>query len=141
MKINTSILVGLLFIIPSLITYFILDTGLASSIAVIIGIFFFITGLFETNNYRNKNTYFTIVALIIAILLIINYNILLKVFIGTSIIPAIFLGAVTLILIWLAYDFTKKWYIFKRKTMSFNYLGLVFLISLWGLISYIQILI
>ncbi len=139
MKINTSILVGLLFIIPSLIAYLISGTDLASLIAIIVGIFFFITGLFETNNYRNKNTYFTIIALIIAILLIITYNIILKAFIGNNLLPAVCLGAVILILIWLAYDFTTKWYIFKRKTMSFNSLGLVFLILIMGLITLIEV--
>jgi hypothetical protein len=140
MKINTSILIGLLFIIPSLISYFVVSTDLASFIAVIVGIFFVVTGLFETNNYRDKNIYFAIITVIIAILLILTYkqfsNTLL-----TNLISALCLGTISLVLIWTAYDFTKEWRLFKRKVISFNNLGIAFIIFLMGLITVIQVII
>jgi hypothetical protein len=140
MKINTSILIGLLFIIPSLISYFVVSTDLASFIAVIVGIFFVVTGLFETNNYRDKNIYFAIVTVIIAILLILTYSQFINA-LGNNIISALCLGVISLVLIWTAYDFTKEWRLFKRKVISFNNLGIAFIIFLMGLITVIQIMI
>lgn len=140
MKINTSILIGLLFIIPSLISYFAVSTDLASFIAVFVGIFFFITGLFETNNYRDKNTYFAIVTVIIAISLILTYSQFLNT-LGNNLISTLCLGVISLVLIWTAYDFTKEWRLFKRKVISFNNLGIAFIIFLMGLITVIQIMI
>jgi hypothetical protein len=140
MKINTSILIGLLFIIPSLISYFAVSTDLASFIAVFVGIFFVVTGLFETNNYRDKNIYFAIVTVIIAILLILTYSQFINA-LGNNLISALCLGVISLVLIWTAYDFTKEWRLFKRKVISFNNLGIAFIIFLMGLITVIQIMI
>lgn len=140
MKINTSILIGLLFIIPSLISYFAASTDLASFIAVFVGIFFVVTGLFETNNYRDKNTYFAIVTVIIAILLILTYSQFINA-LGNNLISALCLGVISLVLIWNAYDFTKEWRLFKRKVISFNNLGIASIIFLMGLITVIQIMI
>ena len=139
MKLNTSILIGLLFIIPSLISYFIASTNLPSLIAVIVGIFFLVTGLFETNNFRDKNMYFGIITVIIAISLILTYKQFINLFHGNNLISAVCSAAISLILIWIAYDFTKEWRIFKRKVISFNKLGLVVIILLMGLITYVQI--
>ncbi|HML05132.1 MAG TPA: hypothetical protein VK426_05090 [Methanobacterium sp.] len=139
MKINTSILISLLFIIPGLISYFVASTSLPSLIAVIVGIFFLVTGLFETNNFRDKNMYLGIITVIIAISLIITYKQFTNLFHGNNLISALCSAAISLILIWIAYDFTKEWRIFKRKVISFNKLGLVVIILLMGLITYVQI--
>jgi hypothetical protein len=128
-----------LFIIPSLVSYFVASTNLASLIAVIVGIFFFITGLFETNNFRDKNMYFGIITIIVAISLILTYKQFIHVFQGNNLISAICSAAISLIIIWIAYDFTKEWRLFKRKVISFNMLGLAVILLLMGLISFIQI--
>ena len=141
MKINKSILIGLLFTIPSLISYFVASTGLASFIAIIVGIFFFVTGLFETNNYRDTNVYSGFVTVIIAVLLILAYVQFSKAFLGNNLIFAVFLVLVSSILIWIAYDFTKEWKLFKRKVMSFNYLGILSIILLMILITVILVII
>ncbi|WP_414469021.1 hypothetical protein [Methanobacterium sp. ACI-7] len=141
MKINTSILLGFLFIIPSIISYLVASTNLESIIAIIVGIFFVITGLFETNNYKDKNTYLGIIAAFVAILLIITYSQILNALQGMSPVPAICLALISVILIWMAYDFTKKWKLFKRKVMTFNRLGIAVIILLMGLIAFIQIMI
>ncbi|MGB9937234.1 MAG: hypothetical protein ACPK7O_05890 [Methanobacterium sp.] len=141
MKINTSILIGLLFIIPSMISYLVASTNLESLIAIIVGIFFFITGLFETNNYRDQNTYFGFVTVIIAILLILTYKLFLNAFEGMNLLPAVCLTIISVILAFLAYDFTKEWKLFKRKVMTFNRLGLAFLLLLMPLIAFIQIMV
>jgi len=139
MKINTSILISLLFIIPGLISYFVASTGLPSLISVIVGIFFLITGLFETNRFHDKNMYLGFVTIIIAISLILTYKQFINLFHGNNIISALCSGAISFILIWFAYDFTKEWRLFKRKVISFNKLGLLVIILLIGLIAYVQI--
>jgi hypothetical protein len=114
MKIDTSILIGLMFIIPSSISYFAGSTGLASFIAISIGIFFFITGLFETNNYHNKTVYFAITGIILIISLILIY-IQFSSILGSDLFSAIYSGLISLILIWTAYNFTKEWKLLKGK--------------------------
>lgn len=139
MKINKSILIGFLFIIPSIISYFAASTGLASLIAISIGIFFLITGLFETNNFHNKSVYFAIVTIIIAISLILIYT-LFSMTSGINLFSAIYLIAVPLILIILAYNFTKEWKLFRNKVISFNSLGLIVIMFLIVLITVIEVI-
>jgi hypothetical protein len=83
--------------------------------------------------------YFGIITIIVAISLILTYNQFIHVFQGNNLISAICSAAISLIIIWIAYDFTKEWRLFKRKVISFNMLGLAVILLLMGLISFIQI--
>lgn len=139
MRINTSILTGLLFIIPSTFSYFIASTGLASLIAITVGLFFMITGLFQTNNYRNRNLYLVVASINIFIYLILIY--VLFTIIGLNLLAMVYFVAIALILFGTAYEFGNEWKIFDRNVISFNNLGLVVIVVLMIIIAAIQIII
>lgn len=138
MKINTSLLISFFFIIPSIFSYFLGARGLASLIAISIGFFFIVTGLFETNNYRSKKAYFTVSSVFIVISLILIF-ILFSQLLGSNLFSSIYLAAISLILFWTSYDFTLKWQLFERQVISFNKLGLVFILLLLALIAFIEV--
>lgn len=123
MKLNTSLLLGILFILAYLDSYSL--TALYAGLAII----FIISGLFEVKNYHNKKAYLSLVAVITAITSILTYiQLSSPSYHGDKLFNSIFAILVLSGIIWMSYDFTKKWKTFKKESKGFNYFLIAFII-------------
>lgn len=104
MKLNTSILLGILWLIIPII-----DFQYMSLILLGFGIVFITSGLFELKNYYNKKLYIAIITLITTITLILSYiQLSSPLYHGNRLISSICSAGIVLTIIGSAYKFTKK---------------------------------
>lgn len=136
MKLNTSILVGILWLIITLE-----DPHYISFIFIGFGMIFIISGLFELKNYHNNKIYTVIIAIITTITLILTYIQLSSIsYLGDRLFNSICSVGIALILIWCAYDFTKKGKIIEKEVKWVNYLliAIIILALIAPLAGYLQ---
>ena len=136
MKLNTSILMGILWLI-----IFIIDSHYMSFIFLGFGMVFIISGLFNLKNYQNNKLYLAIITVTTTITLILTYiQLLSPSYLGDRLINSIFSIIIALAIVWGAYDFTKKGKIIKNGSKWLNYIliAVIILAIIAPLAGYLQ---
>ncbi|KAF5089350.1 hypothetical protein [Methanobacterium aggregans] len=136
MKISTSTVIGVLFIICSLLTYFANFSTLTGIISASVAIFFILSGFFEIKDYENRTIYLVVVAVIVASSIILAYTQISSIYVGNELIDSLCVGLILAILLWAAYDFIRTWKLFERKL---SYLRVLCIVLLLGVMIFLEL--
>lgn len=136
MRINKALIIGVLFIICSLITYFAEFSSLTSILSSAVGMFLILTGLFEMKDYENRTLYLLVVAVLVAITIVLTYTQISSVYIGNELIDYICVVLILAVLLWAAYAFTKTWKLFDGKL---SYLRVLVVVLLLGVMIFLEV--
>jgi len=136
MRINKALIMGVLFIICSLITYFAEFSSLTSILSSAVGIFLILTGLFEMKDYENRTLYLLVVAVLVAITIVLTYTQISSVYIGNELIDYICVVLILAVLLWAVYAFTRTWKLFDGKL---SYLRVLVVVLLLGVMIFLEV--
>lgn len=136
MRINKALIMGVLFIICSLITYSAEFSSLTSILSSAVGIFLILTGLFEMKDYENRTLYLLVVAVLVAITIVLTYTQISSVYIGNELIDYICVVLILAVLLWAAYAFTRTWKLFDGKL---SYLRVLVVVLLLGVMIFLEV--
>ena len=136
MRINKALIIGVLFLICSLITYFAEFSILTAILSSAVGIFLILTGLFEIRDYENRTLYLLVVAVLVAITIVLIYTQISTIYIGNELIDSICTGLILAVLLWSAYAFTMTWKLFDGKL---SYLRVLIVVLLLGVMIFLEV--
>jgi len=141
MKINTSMLMGFTLLIVGLFNC-LNDSSIQVTTIVLInlGLFFMVSGLFEIKNYHNKKLYLVVIVAITGTFLVYNYIKLSTQSYQWNIpLDSMYASGMAVVTIWFAYEFTKKWELFKKNVKLLDYFLIAFILFYVGLTALIQL--
>ena len=136
MRINKALLIGVLFLICSLITYFAEFSSLTSILSAAAAMFFILSGLFEIKDYENRTLYLLVVAVLVLSTIVLTYTQISSVYIGNELIDYICAALILAVLLWAAYAFTRTWKLFDGKL---SYLRVLIVVLLLGVMVFLEV--